>query len=226
MKKTLLYAALVASLSSFGITQANAMTVFATQVDSGRAGVAGMGFEAVTGDPTSGSRDNAANALGAPDQVGTSVNFFSLGRQSAAVFGFGTAFDNLASVFEVTFGCSGPQNGNGTCNFTETADLYLFNGVYNPFDGEFNVAELLLAGFVFETSIPNGNANAPGGASVSISGPFTYLALVDTSNQGGDGFDVDAISVSAVPLPAALPLLAGGLGFMGFVGWRRKRKAA
>ena len=31
--------------------------------------------------------------------------------------------------------------------------------------------------------------------------------------------------VSEVPLPAALPLFAAGLGAMGFMGWRRKRKA-
>jgi hypothetical protein len=32
--------------------------------------------------------------------------------------------------------------------------------------------------------------------------------------------------VSVVPVPAALPLLASGLGALGFIGWRRKRKAA
>jgi hypothetical protein len=31
---------------------------------------------------------------------------------------------------------------------------------------------------------------------------------------------------SATPLPAALPLFAGGLGALGFLGWRRKRKGA
>jgi hypothetical protein len=30
----------------------------------------------------------------------------------------------------------------------------------------------------------------------------------------------------ATPLPAALPLFAGGLGALGLLGWRRKRKAA
>ena len=32
--------------------------------------------------------------------------------------------------------------------------------------------------------------------------------------------------VSAVPLPAALPLYGAGLAVMGFIGWRRKRKTA
>jgi len=32
--------------------------------------------------------------------------------------------------------------------------------------------------------------------------------------------------VSPVPLPAALPLFAGGLGLMGLMGWRKKRTAA
>jgi hypothetical protein len=35
-----------------------------------------------------------------------------------------------------------------------------------------------------------------------------------------------AYAVSATPLPAALPLFASGLGAMGLLGWRRKRKAA
>ena len=33
-------------------------------------------------------------------------------------------------------------------------------------------------------------------------------------------------STSATPLPAALPLFATGLGALGLLGWRRKRKAA
>jgi len=34
------------------------------------------------------------------------------------------------------------------------------------------------------------------------------------------------IQVAATPLPAALPLFAGGLGAIGLLGWRRKRKNA
>jgi hypothetical protein len=36
---------------------------------------------------------------------------------------------------------------------------------------------------------------------------------------------LDDVSVNAVvPLPAALPLFATGLGALGLLGWRRKRK--
>jgi hypothetical protein len=38
--------------------------------------------------------------------------------------------------------------------------------------------------------------------------------------------DVTVTSVSATPLPAALPLFASGLGALGLFGWRRKRKNA
>jgi hypothetical protein len=36
---------------------------------------------------------------------------------------------------------------------------------------------------------------------------------------------VTATLVTATPLPAALPLFATGLGGLGLLGWRRKRKA-
>jgi hypothetical protein len=44
---------------------------------------------------------------------------------------------------------------------------------------------------------------------------------------GGAAFDtIGSVSISATPLPAALPLFASGLAAAGLIGWRRKRKAA
>jgi len=45
------------------------------------------------------------------------------------------------------------------------------------------------------------------------------------SNHGLDSV-IGVADVTATPLPAALPLFAGGLGALGLLGWRRKRNAA
>jgi hypothetical protein len=44
--------------------------------------------------------------------------------------------------------------------------------------------------------------------------------------ESSSAFILAAGGVPATPLPAALPLFAGGLGMMGLLGWRRKRKKA
>ena len=52
--------------------------------------------------------------------------------------------------------------------------------------------------------------------------------FIGNSTQGwsDEGFGIDNVSVSGTPLPAALPLFATGLGALGLLGWRRKRKNA
>lgn len=53
------------------------------------------------------------------------------------------------------------------------------------------------------------------------------LRLVFTPSAGNVAYTLDNIDVtSAVPLPAALPLFATGLGALGFGAWRRKRSRA
>lgn len=52
-----------------------------------------------------------------------------------------------------------------------------------------------------------------------------YVNLAGWSYHDGDTISVE-FGASPVPLPAALPLLAAGLGAMGFMGWRKRRKAA
>jgi hypothetical protein len=56
---------------------------------------------------------------------------------------------------------------------------------------------------------------------------FTVISL--TGAFGDKYIGLDNVSVTAVettPLPAALPLFASGLGALGLLGWRRKRKNA
>jgi hypothetical protein len=56
---------------------------------------------------------------------------------------------------------------------------------------------------------------------VTEGGSYFYSAL---GTGAGSSVTVTPV-VSATPLPAALPLFATGLGALGLLGWRRKRKA-
>jgi hypothetical protein len=67
-------------------------------------------------------------------------------------------------------------------------------------------------------------------------GPLTTFSALSTNGDvtgtGGNGIDLlvyagNSTPVPAtVPLPTALPLFASGLGALGLLGWRRKRKVA
>lgn len=84
--------------------------------------------------------------------------------------------------------------------------------------------------------VEGGLGSTPAGSNPFVGGPLALMAGVsyvfDVTNSGVitrgylTGLEFSSQAVSAVPVPAALPLLAGGLGFMGLVGWRRKRKAS
>ena len=59
----------------------------------------------------------------------------------------------------------------------------------------------------------------------TLPGYGTYRMVANLTGDGGTSISVRSATVSPVPLPAALPLLASALGFFGFMGWRRKRIA-
>jgi len=63
------------------------------------------------------------------------------------------------------------------------------------------------------------------------SGLLTFLAISNNGLPGVEGNGINLVvyagegePVRAVPLPAALPLFATGLGALGLLGWRKKRK--
>lgn len=75
----------------------------------------------------------------------------------------------------------------------------------------------------------------------AIQNSGTYVLLFGVSNWADIAFDsglafsgltVDGVpiegedDIAVIPLPAALPLFATGLGALGLLGWRRKKKAA
>ncbi len=72
--------------------------------------------------------------------------------------------------------------------------------------------------FIVEPGSPNG-----GGELLALTG-FGGFNTFDQLQEIAS-FDANVI-IQPVPVPAALPLLAGGLGLFGLMGWRRKRKIA
>jgi hypothetical protein len=65
-------------------------------------------------------------------------------------------------------------------------------------------------------------------ASLTVMFNDTGMFGVDAvaNNFGVTSLDATVtVNSAATPLPAALPLFATGIGAMGLIGWRRKRKA-
>ncbi len=109
------------------------------------------------------------------------------------------------------------ENGH----FTATALGLFYN--FNGLDGD----------MIFDSNFGNGTFCMTSGTYLCALGrrgdvdtiaPLYYTSTTDTAWQFRSG-NYQFATVSGVPLPAALPLFATGLGALGVLGWRRKRKA-
>ena len=81
------------------------------------------------------------------------------------------------------------------------------------------------ASFVFTSTLTGVNNWEQETLTFTALGPSTLISLTGDFAQYGY-IGLDNVSVTATPLPAALPLFASVLGVLGLLGWRRKRKAA
>lgn len=149
----------------------------------------------------------------ASDHVGV-IHTGNSGEQVIFTYNGGSAFD-LLSV-DITGWISAAADPFGVPNATFTASS---GAIYSAINGVIGVIDFSnMVGWSniisFTLAMPYGTDSHTCGGSGS-----TY----NCTNVAFD--DVTLRAASEVPIPAALPLLAAGLGAMGFMGWRRRRKA-
>lgn len=177
----------------------------------------------------------AANASTCPSVVLSGGGMITLGgaASSASCVAIGSGSVDTPAGYTLINGVSG--TGNHTSGILS---------VTNPTTGQGTFTISSAAGyssFIFE--VKDGNLGDPGafqwGEFLLASGDLTGTwALQDGSGKFKDlsGADLFGLACPAsgclgggtavgTPIPGALPLFASGGGLLGFLGWRRKRKA-
>jgi hypothetical protein len=187
---------------------------------------------------------NIANATGPNLQTFASI---TSGQTITGVAGINVI--DVANIMNAAFRLSGPANAifvfNVSGAFNTNQPMTLSGGV-TPSDIIFNFTGT--SGTVFQTSggdVLYGTFLAVDGGGFQFSElDLTGALIMGDSNgecatnasgacTGTGGGNIQLVSGSQIsfegftptPIPAALPLFATGLGAMGLLGWRRKRKA-
>jgi hypothetical protein len=116
---------------------------------------------------------------------------------------------------DVYSGVSGPTSfGSGLASVLASSGTGPTTAIWGA-SGLLDVPSGYVTGTTFSDSSTYDNATL---ASLGLM-PGTYTYSWSTPD---DSF---VVNIGTTPLPAALPLFAGGLGALGLLGWRRKRKA-
>jgi hypothetical protein len=213
-----------ATSGSSGQAQATAQTNF-----GGFSSVQAVATSPVSGGTTS------ANAIA---QAGGTISF------SNAIT-VGQSFSLVADPLTLAFGSMGAgYGGTGqsltyeeSANFTLTGHFFLLGLLNNNAVGSgFDSAQ-------FKISVNNNVVDSYSFSDLASAEAFFLLNPIDVplpdgqdnvrlvfdetmSNAGGFSFNYGVAADTTTPLPATLPLFAGGLGALGLLGWRRKRTRA
>ena len=130
--------------------------------------------------------------------------------------------DNGASQNYTTYTATASTNKTVTVNWTYTTNDccgsvwdpagYVVNGVYTQLSTD---------------SAINGQVDSSGSFIVSLLAGDVYgMYVFSPDSVGGRGDISVTASEGTTPIPAALPLFASGMGGLGFLTWRRKKKPA
>jgi len=174
-------------------------TVFHTAISNGGAGGVII-EEAVTG-TASGSYNDDTGAINYSFSLQSGKTVTGVGN-----INFNVAPDASLGTITTTFSSA----VLGSTQFVIEYFKHTYAGAANSFD---NVLPGLFITLWGAEGTPSGSGFFD--TNTTTLGSDLRFALQEDPNQ----------NISVVPLPAALPLYGTGLAIMGFIGWRRKRKA-
>ena len=113
-------------------------------------------------------------------------------------------------------------------NLTNPPDYAVANAGWYIFQQKFydNGGQLAVDMNLYDTSMALLFSQTLSSAADTIPGVvggnhYGWFTLIDV---GANGLAINSTSLSETPLPAALPLFSSGVGLMGLLGWRKKRK--
>lgn len=200
MRKLLAFSTL-STLLLAGAANALSLTVVGAECDPSNGNIPGVALIALT--CGAGDRTNSANVnLGAADG-----KFYSLGLSADS-----TTSEGGIIAFRIDPGFTGPVavvEVTGAGNHYEAAEIYV--GTTDNFNDATKIG-----------TVTNGGPDASSAVNtVSFTGSYNYLFLADISKivypstGSQDGYDLDSITVTAVPLPAGVLLLGSALAGLG-----------
>ncbi|WP_169569347.1 hypothetical protein [Sneathiella limimaris] len=200
--KTIIVAASVSFLSSVAIANAATVSSLVGDID----GFGGATAPGAVGVDTGFGFDNRSG-----DPLFTDVWLYEQdGGVASSPVDYSHAYDlagGTATSATLSIMESGMANNRGPWNI-------LFNGT--------------LIGSISNTSATLSTLHTFSVALDLLTGTSDEISLVylDTAAEGyAIDYSLLEIEVSAVPLPAALPLYGAGMAILGFLGWRKKRNA-
>ena len=149
--------------------------------------------------------------------ISNTNNICPAGSKNLCGFNIGSGNDKFLSLAggSATFTMANPTNSFG----------FFATGVQTKYGNTFTVSFTDSDG-VNVLNIPinvNGGTEYFGFTDTAVFSSVTISRPPDPTN-GNDFWGIDNVAFNTTPLPAALPLFASGLGGLGLLGWRRKKK--